>query len=795
MILNYFKIAFRTLFKNKVYSFINMSGLAMGTGVAMLIGLWIYDELNFDKYHTNYEQIAQVGQRNTLNNETNVWPYLPIPLANELRNNFPNDLRRVVLSTFTENHILAFDTHKFMKNGNYMEPDAPEMFSLKMIQGSAKGLQEPYSILLSASVAKAYFGNASPIGKIMKVDNQQAVKVTGVYQDLPYNSSLNKVSFILPWSLLEASDDWVKKQKDDWRSVSYQVFVQLAPNTDFKAVADKIRPTLLNKIDKEQAKTKPALVLHPMSQWHLHQFFKNGVFVGGSIDNVWLFGFIGVFVLLLACINFMNLSTARSEKRAREVGVRKAIGSFRSQLIIQFFSESLLMVVLSFVLGLLLVQSILPFFNQLTGKEIHILWSNPAFWAVGVGFSLFAALLAGSYPAFYLSSFMPVKVLKGTFKTGKKAAIPRQLLVVFQFTVSITMIVGTVVVFRQIQFANNRPIGYSREGLIMVKPNSNEIHSHFEAVKNELLQSGAVIEMAESVMPATKVLGTAGDFEWKGKDPTISERFPIPGVSYNYGKTVGWQFREGRDFSKDYGTDSSALILNESAMKFMNLGPTAIGEVIRWSGKPYHVIGVIKDMIMESPYAKARPSVFYLDANYGGIVNLRINPTLNANEAVSKIESVFRKYNPAVPFEYQFVAEEYTKKFAGELQIGQIAGFFAMLAIIISCLGLFGLASFIAEQRTKELGIRKTLGATVYNLWQLLSKDFVWLVSIAMVIATPLAYYLMQSWLQKYDYRTGISWWVFVASGLSVLIIALLTVSYQALKAALMNPVKSLKSE
>ncbi|HEY1055831.1 MAG TPA: FtsX-like permease family protein, partial [Emticicia sp.] len=363
------------------------------------------------------------------------------------------------------------------------------------------------------------------------------------------------------------------------------------------------------------------------------------------------------------------------------------------------------------------------------------------------------------------------------------------------FTVSIIMIVGTVVVFRQIQFAKIRPIGYDREGLIMVQPNSNEIHSHYEAVKKELVESAAITEVAESVMPTTKVLGTAGDFEWKGKDPGISERFPIPGVSYNYGKTVGWQFKEGRDFSKDFGTDSSALILNESAVKFMNLGSTAIGETIRWGGRPYRIIGVIKDMIMESPYAKARPSVFYLDTNYGGIVNLRINPTANTSEALSKIKSIFKKYNPAVPFEYQFVEAEYAKKFGSEEQVGKVAGFFAILAIIISCLGLFGLASFIAEQRTKELGIRKTLGATVFSLWQLLSKDFVWLVSIAFIVATPLAYYLMQIWLQKYDYRADISWWVFAASGLGVLLIALSTVSYQALKAAFMNPVKSLKSE
>jgi ABC-type antimicrobial peptide transport system permease subunit len=356
------------------------------------------------------------------------------------------------------------------------------------------------------------------------------------------------------------------------------------------------------------------------------------------------------------------------------------------------------------------------------------------------------------------------------------------------------MIVGTIVIFSQIRFAKNRPVGYDRDGLVMIQPNSNEIHQHFDAVKGELIKSGVVAEVAESEMPVTKVLGTAGDFSWKGKDPALAVNFPVPAVSYNYGNTVGWQFKEGRDFSKDFATDSAALVLNESAVNFMAL-KKPVGETIIWNGKPFRVIGVIKNMIMESPYAKARPSIFYLDAGYGLIVNIRINPAVSTHKVLASIKTIFKKYNPGEPFDYKFASEEYAKKFADEERIGKLSSFFAILAIFISCLGILGLASFIAEQRTKEIGVRKVLGASVLNVWVLLSKDFIRLVLISLFIAMPLAYYFMHNWLQNYEYRTKLSWWVFAAAGSSTLIVTIVTVSFQAIKAAIANPVESLRSE
>ena len=530
-----------------------------------------------------------------------------------------------------------------------------------------------------------------------------------------------------------------------------------------------------------------------MSKWHLYADFKNGINTGGRIQYVWLFGIIGLFVLLLACINFMNLSTARSEKRAREVGVRKAIGSARWQLITQFFSESLLVVIFAFILSLILVFLSLPFFNEVSDKKLSLLWLNPIFWIMGIGFSLITGIVAGSYPALYLSSFQPVKVLKGTFRSGRFASLPRKVLVVLQFAVSVVLIIGTIVVYQQIQHAKSRPVGYARESLIWTSSNE-ALHAKFEALRNELKSSNLIVEMTESTSPTTDVWSTNGGFNWEGKDPNQGVDFPNSGVTYEFGKVINWEIKEGRDFSRDFATDSAAFILNESAVKFIGF-KEPIGKTIIWEDKPYKVIGVVKDMLVQSPYQPIRASMYHLSLEQENTMIMKINPKMRASEAVNKIETVFKKYDPGTAMSFQFVDEDFARKFGDEERIGKLASVFAILAIFISCLGLFGLASFVAEQRTKEIGIRKVVGATVFNLWTLLSKDFVLLVVIACMIAVPLAWYGMNQWLQKYDYRTNISWWVFALAILGALMITLLTVSFQAIKAALANPVKSLRTE
>jgi putative ABC transport system permease protein len=423
-----------------------------------------------------------------------------------------------------------------------------------------------------------------------------------------------------------------------------------------------------------------------------------------------------------------------------------------------------------------------------------LLWDKPLFWIAGIGFSIFTGIIAGSYPALYLSSFQPIKILKGAFRAGKKASLPRKVLVVLQFTVSVTLVIGTIIVFRQIEFAKNRPIGYDRNGLINIPQVTGDIHKHFDAIRHELINAGAILEAAESGSPLTEVWESYAGFTWRGKDPSLAVNIPNNGVSYEYGKTVGWTFKKGRDFSRDFGSDSSAFVINEAAATFLGF-ENPIGEEVRWNDKPFTIIGVIHDMIIESPYATIRPQFFHIDGGRNNVVLMKLNPEKSSQESLKKISDVLAKYTPASPFEYQFVDEDYARKFEGEVRIGKLASFFAVLAIFISCLGIFGLASFVAEQRTKEIGIRKVMGASVLHVWMMLSRDFVMLVVISLFIAMPAAYYFMNSWLTKYEYRTDIAWWIFVVQGIGVLMITLLTVSYQSIKAALANPVKSLRSE
>ncbi len=795
MIKNYFKIAFRNLIKQKGYSFINIAGLATGMAVAILIGLWIWDELSYDKYHKNYNRIAQVWQHVIYNGNVGSQMANPALMGEEIRNNFGSDFKYVLQASWNNTHILTSGEKKFNKDGYYFEPQVTEMLSLKMIKGTRGGLKEPYSILLSASTAKAYFGEVDPMNQVIRIDNKYDVKVTGVYEDLPYNTFFRNMNYLLPWELYLISNEWIKKMENPWGSNFTQTFVQVAENADMSNVSAKIKDVKFNKLkDEGDRKYRPIVFLHPMSKWHLYSEFKNGNNIGGRIEFVWLFGIIGVFVLMLACINFMNLSTARSEKRAKEVGIRKSIGSVRGQLIYQFFSESLVVAILAFFVSLLFVQLMLPGFNQVADKKLVLPWLNPIFWILGISFSLLTGIIAGSYPALYLSSFNPVQVLKGTFRVGRFASVPRKVLVVLQFTVSVTLIIGTIIVFNQIQHAKSRPIGYDRNGLISMFMSTEDIHKHFDAVRNELKASGAALEMTESGSPVTQVWNTNGGFDWKGKDPSLAVDFPNNGVTYEYGKTIGWQFKEGRDFSRDHATDSLAFVINEAAAKFLGFKNT-IGETLTWEGKPYTIIGIIKDMVVESPYEPARASLFHISRDGGSVMIVKINPEMSSREALSKIEGVFKKYNPEAPFEYKFVDEDYARKFNDEERIGKLASFFAALAIFISCLGIFGLASFVAEQKAKEIGVRKVLGASVFTLWKMLSRDFILLVTISLLIAIPSSFYFMSGWLSKYEYRTEISWWIFVVAGMGALLITLATVSYQAIKAALANPVNSLRTE
>ena len=799
MFRNYIKIAFRNLLKNKVYSFINIFGLAIGMAVTIMIGLWIADELSYDSYFSNKATIAQVYQSQTFNNEIGTGSAIPRPLEFALREGYNDNFKHIMMSSWTQSRYLKYGDKNISREGNFMQEDAPDLLDLKILKGEKYGLKEKNSIMLSQSTAKALFDSENPLGKIIRVNNVDDLIVTAVYNDIPVNNSFNDTDYIIPWKHYITTQEWIKNSADSWGNNSFQLFVQINENTSMEAVTAKIKDVKKNA-DEDVAEFNPQLFLLPMKDWYLRSNFKDGFQNGGRIDNVWLFGIIGVFVLLLACINFVNLSTARSEKRATEVGIRKSIGSNRRQLIFQFLSESFLVVLFSFVLAIGIVLLFLNGFNNLASKVIVFPWTNLKFWGVSLLFIVFTAFLSGCYPALYLSSFNPVAVLKGTFKAGRFAALPRKILVVTQFTFSVALIIGTLIVINQIQYSKDRPIGYNKEGLIQIPVMSTEFVGKADIMRDQFMASGAVMEMFTSSSPTTSVWSNRSGYTWEGKPEGFQEDLAHTSVSYEFTKTLGADLVAGRGFSREFATDSNAVILNETAVKYMGI-KDPIGKLIKDSdtedpAPPLKIIGVIKDIIVQSPYSPVKQAMYVFDKHGNdNYYNLRLNPDESVSSSLAVIEKTFKENFPNTPFEYQFIDQEYARKFRAEERIASLAKVFTILAILISCLGLFGLASFVAEQRTKEIGVRKILGASISQLWVLLSKDFITLVVIALLIASPVAYYMMGNWLQKFTYRTDISWHVFLIAASGALIITLITVSIQAIRAATANPVDSLRTE
>jgi len=803
MLKNYLTIAWRNLVKTKGYSFINIGGLALGMSVALIIGLWVNDELTFNKYHDNYDQIAQVMKAGTFQGKHySGQNYLQFPMLNELRTTYSANFKYVVPRQGKYDAILSIDDKKISKTGTNIGEDGPEMFTWRMIYGTRAGLKDVQSIMISASTADALFGTGDPVGKTVTINNEKEVTISGVFEDFPKNSDLYGLQFARPWEAYLLNNPWVKDQ--GWQNHFFQIYVQLQPTANFESVDANIRDLEINatrNLDYMQdwLKFNPEVHINPMSRWHLYSDYKEGTLQNGPIQLVWFIGSIGVFVILLACINFMNLSTARSEKRAKEVGVRKTLGSGRKQLIAQFFAESFLVVMISFCFALLMVFAALPWFNTISQKAMQLPWQTAAFWIASATFLFVTGMLAGSYPALYLSSFNPLKILKGSYRAGRLASIPRKALVVLQFTVSIMLIASTGVIYHQLMFVKDRPVGYSREGLLMMQKKGKEFYDKFETLRTELKRSGSVEEIADAGGPITTTWSGNGGFSWKGFDPLADNSFSTLNVSADFGTTVGWTVINGRTFSRDIASDSSAIIINESAAEQMKL-EKPVGETVHWTNlawnmnKDFHVVGVIQDMVMNSPFEPVRPAI-YLNMGGASWMYLRINPDMSTAEALPKIEATFNKVIPGVPFDYKFASQEYAAKFATEDNIGRLAVVFTTLAIIISCLGLFGLASFVAEQRTKEIGIRKVLGASIPNLWKMLTSEFVVLIIVACLIAVPTSYNLLSNGISGYDYRTEIAWWIFAAASGGALVITLATVSFQAVKAALANPVNSLRME
>ncbi len=799
MFKNYLKIAWRNLWKNKGYTLINVGGLALGMAVTLMIGLWVQDELSYNSYFKNKAKIAQVFQSQTFNGETGTGPAIPRPLEMALRDGYGDNFKHLIMCSWTNDHYLKYGEKNISRAGNYMQRDGPELFGLEVVKGEKDGLREINSIMLSASTASALFGSEDPIGKTVRVSNQHDMNVSAVYKDIPVNNSFNDTDYIIPWEKYLANNEWIRNAVDQWGNNSFQMFVQIADNTSF----DKVTNTIANvkkTLNENSAEFNPQLFLLPMEDWYLRSTFVEGKPAGGRIKYVWLFGIIGAFVLLLACINFMNLSTARSEKRGKEVGIRKSIGSQRGQLIYQFLSESFLVVLLAYFLAILIVLLSLNGFNELSSKEIAFPWANGTFWLVSLGFILFTSLLAGSYPALYLSSFRPVDVLKGTFKAGKYAGLPRKILVVLQFTVSVAFIIGTVIVMQQINYAKNRPVGYDKEGLIQIPTFSQDFEGKYDLMRSEFIGSNAVVEMSTSSSPTTQIWSNRSGFVWEGKPEGFQEDLAWTEVSPEYAKSLNLTIVEGRDFSREFATDSLGVLINETAKKYLGMAEP-VGKFLKDDdtedpNPPLKIIGVVQDMITQSPYEPVKQGIYVYDRyNNSSYYNLRLNPKQSASQNLAVVERVFKEHFPDIPFQYQFIDEQYGEKFASEERIGTLSGVFTALAILISCLGLFGLTSFVAEQRKKEIGVRKVLGASIFNVWNMLSKDFLKLVIISCFIAVPIAYYIMNGWLQEYPYRVILKWWIFALAMLGAMAVTVVTVSFQAIKAAKANPVKSLRTE
>lgn len=731
-------------------------------------------------------------QRNfNSNGEILTFATTSLKLAEALRNEIP-DIEYVAETDWMAPHGLMVKDKKLYMGGGIVAGDFLKMFQYPLEEGNANTVfQDAYSIVLTKSTAKALFGKENPIGQMVRFDNENNLKVTGILKDLPSNSNF-RFNFLVPFSYLDQTSTRIKKMRaGSFGNNAFQLFVKLKPGINYQQASDKVKDITKTEKDNTNA-MKSDVILHPIKDRHLYSEFKNGKAVGGFIEYVRMFTIIGGLVLLIACINFINLTTARSEKRAREVGVRKAIGSQRKDLIFQFLIESFIITLISSLFAFVFVQLALPAFNTLTSKTIVIPFNDGIFWMIILACVVITAILAGSRPAFYLSAFNPVKVLKGSMhRDGKTGALPRKILVVLQFSCSIALIISTVVVYKQIQHAKDRPIGYNLNRLMMTDMNS-DLRRNYTAIKNELIQKGIAENVSMASSPATEIYWHSDLDHWPGKNVGETVEMGILLTGEDYFNTLRIAMKEGRSFTQ--ASDTTTVIFNEAAIERLRL-KNPLNQIVTWDETKYRIAGVAKDALMLSPFGSADPTMFVFAPAPQSFMMYRLNPGINTQEAIKKLTAIFNKYNPAYPYDYVFADADYAAKFNLEILIGKLSGLFAGLAIFISCLGLFGLAAYVAEQRTKEIGIRKVLGASVSQLWLLLSKDFILLVLISCVIATPVALFFLQNWLQKYSYRITIGAGVFILAAVMAIVITIITISFQAVKAALMNPVRSLKSD
>ncbi|RNL90633.1 ABC transporter permease [Sinomicrobium pectinilyticum] len=787
MIKNYFKIAWRNLWGNKTYSFLNIFGLAIGIACAGLIFLWVEDEVNFDSIYPNKDRIYYIPTNQKYDGVWRTFNSTPGPLAPALKEEIPGIKR--VSRVVPREHLFSLGDNSIYEKGIYADPDFTDIFSLQFLQGNAaSAFKDINSILISRKMVKQFFGNdTNVIGKTLKLDNTREYVITGVIKDQPQNVTLN-YEWIAAYEPFAKYKDWMHQ----WGSNSMDTYVELSEDADVEVINKKLNGFIQEKIGYDN---QTSAFLFAMKDWRLRGRFENGKQTGGRIIYVRLFTGIAWIILLIACINFMNLATARSEKRANEVGVRKVLGAEKKKLVIQFITEAMVMAFLAVVISVLLMQLALPQFNLMVEKQLVMDLGKPLHLLVLLLITLFCGIFSGCYPALYLSSFKPAAVLKEIRSAKGSAVFIRKGLVVAQFTVSIVLIISTIIVYQQVQHVKNRKLGYNKDHLITMKVRG-DMEKKFNSIKQDMLNTGMVENVALNSYETLSIGNNGSGATWKGMDESgsdilISYRY----ISPEFISTAGMEIIEGRDFRLNHPGDSTRILITQSLAKLMG-AETAVGKDIRLFEKDFEVLGVVRDFVYGDMYGNSDPVIFFLnEPDYAFYMYIRMSVNANIQETLSSLQAIMKKHNPAYPFEYSFVDDDFNARFTSEMLIGKLSRVFAFLAILISCLGLFGLAAYTAEQRQKEIGIRKVLGANVKRIVQLLSTDFLKLVFIAIGIAIPIAWWIIQHWLTGYAYRIEISWWVFAIAGMAAIGIALCTVSFQAVKAAMANPVKSLKTE
>lgn len=789
------KISYRTLLKNKTFSLINIGGLALGMTVTIFIALWIYDEYSYNTNHEHYDRIVQVMRKDISSEGIKVNSSLTGGIGIELEENFSNYFEHLAMTFYRPSpKLIWYEGEHYREMGYYFQKDIPHILTLHMKQGTRSALENPSNLLISESLAEKVFGEENPMGKTITLESGTDLIVQGVYEDLPENSTFGEVEFFGSMGLIYNED-----RPFVWDNYNMKGFAKLRDNVSIEDASLAIKD--LMKPYRDAAADPRELFLLPMKEWNLYATNQFGEQITSKrAYMIRLYAIIGVFILLIACINFMNLNTSQFQTRGKEVGVRKAIGSTRNEVMGQFYTESFLYAFGALFISLSLVYLLLPFFNTFAAKEISFQWSNPLFWLSSIGFSLVIALIAGSYPAVFLSSFNPIQALKGKLKQGKRNERFRQGLVIFQFVISIVLIIGTITIHEQIQHAKNRSTGYEKDGLITMT-GSRTVYQNFDLLRSELKNTGVVEEVAASNYPLTNTLGNNGGFSLPGSSSVFPFSFNTIYVSPEYGATTNFELIAGRDFSRELGDESANIIISESAANAMRLD-NPIGQELNStydfndnSTLVFTIVGVIKDMIKGSPFEEPSPLMLFPTEDPMRHLFIRVNPQIDLDIALSEIRKTFLEVAPEHPFEYAFADNQYLTKFRAEEQTGSLATLFSFLAIVISCLGLFGLSAFMVTQRVKEIGIRKVLGASVANLWALLSKDFGLLVLLACVISIPIASYSMNTWLQDFEYRIQIYWWIYGTGIISCFVVTMLTVSYHSIKASIANPVESLNTE